>query len=200
MALQPVRDEKLLRDQSLMERVASGNPKAQEELVTMLWRRVNNMARHFSPDPTEAEDLSQEVMLQILRFAKSFRADGCVEAWADTIAVRTIMKRIRRLRAKWSFVHLDWIGSADPATATENQVLQRERSENIAVLLSKLKENQRMVLLLKLGYGYTIDEVASLTGKSSVRVRQLLRKGRTVLRKQAAKDPRWVELLKRGDA
>jgi DNA-directed RNA polymerase specialized sigma24 family protein len=99
-----VRDAKLSSDQELMRQVAAGDERAKRTLVTLLYRRVANRARYLCRNGAEAEDVTQEVLLQILESAGRFRADGCVEAWADVITARTASKHVSRFRRlRWLF-------------------------------------------------------------------------------------------------
>ncbi len=184
---------KLVRDATLLRQVSAGDRAAKVELVRQLWPRVHGMARHMSPYPDEVEDLAQEAMLQILGAAPRFLAEGCVEAWADTIAVRTILRKLRRMHLLRRIFPL---GASPPAEAerleaapdVESEAMQRATARKLTDLLHRLPPDQRLALVLKVVRGHTLDEVATMMNRSGPSVRYLLRKGRARLGELAAKD------------
>ena len=196
---------KLERDAALLRQVSAGDRASKVELVRLLWPRIHGMARHMSPYPDEAEDLAQEAMLQILGAAPRFKADGCVEAWADTIAARTILRKLRRMHLMRRIFPLgtDPGARAEPretAPDTEAEVLRRATARKLGELLHRLPPDQRMALVLKVVRGQTLDEVATMMNRSGPSVRYLLRKGRARLGELASKDGVARELFAGRDA
>jgi len=186
---------KLIHDAVLMARVVAGEREAKLTLVEMLWPRIEGIARHLSPFRSEAEDLAQEAMLQVLTAAPRFQADGCLEAWADTIAVRTILRCLKRLhRARRVHVPLKKNHLTD-VTDGEQAAQDRQLAASISALLYRLPPNQRVALVLKLHKGHSLDEVAEIMGRSVWSVRYLLSSGRKQMRRMAVKDPTIRELL-----
>jgi RNA polymerase sigma-70 factor (ECF subfamily) len=197
--VKPLPDKKLIADQRFMEAVAAGDARAQRELVERLWQRVHNTARYLSRCRVDAEDLAQEALLQIITAAKSYRAQGCLEAWADMIAARTIRRQLRRLRrSRWLHgAALPRSGDLRNAEAVnpELQLLRKTCSGRLGELLARLSERQHLALVLKTVNGYSVQEVADLMQERPETVRYLVRKGRAKLRRLALKDPVFVELL-----
>lgn len=198
----PPMDPKLLADQRLMEAVARGEAVAQKELVDRLWRRVHNTARYLSRDSVEAEDISQEIMIQILLAAPGYRARGCLEAWADVIAVRTIRARLRWLRWTRWLLGTDLDETVEPRAGDgaepEHRLLAAARASRLGSLLARLNKKQHMAIVLKVVYGYSVEEVAELMEEHPETVRYLVRKARSRLRQLALKDPALAELRLEG--
>lgn len=189
------KDAKLISDYRLMQRVVAGDDHAKRTLLSMLYRRVHSRVRYLSRNDTETEDLTQEALLQILEAARSFRADGCLEAWADVITVRTItrsMARLRRLRWLFGGAALD---PPAPTSNPEQALNDRTRADRIHTLLSRLPAEWREVVILKLMYGYSAQEVAELTGHSLKTVQYHIKLGRAELRRLVLKDAALRELF-----
>jgi len=150
----------------------------------------------MSTSRDEAEDLAQEVLLQILKSAPRYRADGCLEAWADVICVRTIMRQSKRRRKRHEIL-TEW---CEPRIegATEKDFLHRVRVERLMSILGRMSEYSSLVLVLKLVYDYTLEEVAQITNQPVETVRNILRGGRAKLRKLARKDKILKELYLEG--
>lgn len=192
--MESTKDPKLQDDERLMKQVAAGDKAAKKQLIVMLWRRVNNMSRHLSPYVDEAEDFTQEALLQILRSAPNYRADGCLEAWADIITVRTVMKMLRDLHRKRQFFG-GWSDERISGSDMEQHLLRKARGERVTELLYRLQPDRRVALVLKLVHGYKVSEVAAMMDRPVHTVRYLLRKGRARLRRLVVKDRTLRELF-----
>lgn len=191
----PVQGASYASDARLIARVASGDRAAKIELVKRLRRQIARRVCYMSPFYDEIEDLTQEVMLEILISAPRYQAAGCIEAWADAIAVRTVLKKLKqahRRRRIFTFKDAD----VEPAKADiERDVMKKARSERISAILRKLPPEQSMALVLKLVHGYSLKEVASLMDRRIESIRYLLRKGCRNARAIALKDKGTKELF-----
>ena len=187
----------LQQDAALMGRVRRGDRRAEVELVKRLAPRIKRMARHMSPHRDEVEDLAQEVLLAVLRAAPRYQAEGCLEAWADVIASRTILRRLRGVhRLRRLFVRDAAVPEPATAAPPEDEALaSRERAAHLSRLLAQLPPDQRMALVLKVVLGHPRAEVAARMGRPEDSVRYLLRKGRERLRTRVEQDPMLAELL-----
>ena len=193
--MEPEKDAKLTSDYRLLRQVVAGDEDAKRTLLTMLYRRVHSRVRYLCRNDTEAEDLTQDTLLQILESAQSFRADGCLEAWADVITVRTVtrkMGRVRRLR--WLFGGSDY-ERASPAANPEQSLGRSALSERIHALLHRIPADWREVVILKLMCGYSAKEVAQLTGKPLKTVQYHIKLGRAELRRLVLKDTQLREMF-----
>lgn len=194
---------KLEYDKLLMDQVKRGDRDAEQKLLVHLWRRVSNMTRYMSPYKQEAEDLTQEVLIEILKSSKSYEAEGCVEAWADVIAVRTILKRLRRhhrLRQLLVFQKSDKneIDEYEIVAADDNveDAFHRKALLNQVIhILRKLKPDERSVVVLKLVYGFSVLEISEMMEKRPESIKYLLQKGKGDLKRLAFKDVRLKDLV-----
>jgi RNA polymerase sigma-70 factor (ECF subfamily) len=191
----PVNERKYEDDARLVERVTAGDRTAKIELAKRLRRQVERRVCYLSPFYAEVEDLTQEVMLEIFLSAPRYQADGCIEAWADAITVRTVLKKLKQIfRRRRVFTFTD--ADIEPAkTDIEQDVLRKARSERISAILRGLPPEQSMAMVLKLVHGYSLKEVASLMDRRIESVRYLLRKGCRNASRLAAKDKCAMELF-----
>lgn len=188
-------DTRLKDDARLMGRVASGEQEARRRLLERLYRRVVARVRNLSRSDTEAEDLVQEVLLQILESAGSFRAQGCLEAWVDVLIVRTVTKKMVRLRKLRWLLGGEWFDSEARTADPERSLRQSKGNARVVELLGRVPRSRRVVLVLKLMYGYSAQEVAEHTGESLKAVQYHIKKGRAELRRRMEKDEQLRELF-----
>ncbi len=169
----------------LVSLAARGDPEAQRALVERLNRRTRAIALAILGNHADAEDATQNTLLEVLGAAAGYRG-GSFLAWADRIAVRTAMRyaRKRRLREARhdSDAPLEQLvveGRAPAAHAVPRPIVD---------YLAELPETRRVALVLRHVMGYSIDEIAELTGVSPNTVKDRLLQGREQLRKNIRRE------------
>ena len=86
-------------DAQLVQQCLRGEGPAWEELVRRHTRRVFGLCYRFTGNPTEAEDLSQEVFLRIYRTLPSYRsAFGAFPTWLTCVTRNLLVDHYRRTR------------------------------------------------------------------------------------------------------
>jgi RNA polymerase sigma-70 factor, ECF subfamily len=86
-------------DAQLVQQCLRGEGSAWEELVRRHTRRVFGLCYWFTGNPTEAEDLSQEVFLRIYRTLPSYRpAQGAFSTWLTSVTRNLLVDHYRRTR------------------------------------------------------------------------------------------------------
>jgi RNA polymerase sigma-70 factor (ECF subfamily) len=160
---------------------------ARELLARRLHARVRRLATAFLRNPADADDASQLAMIEILRALATFRGESKLEAWADRIAVRTVVRvaRERRLASVRGQGGVDPDALASPAHDARGQdALPRA----LRVYLDALPEVRRTVLVLRHAMGYSVQEIAELTGVSVNTVKDRLLCAREDVRKMVRRE------------
>ena len=160
----------------------------------MYSRRVYSKCLHMVGNEAEAEDLTQEVFLQLFRKMDSFRGESAFATWLYRIAVNVVLMRLRRKSLNTSsleetielkegvFSLQQVLGAPDRALTTALDRLNLERA------VSQMPAGYKQVFLMHYVEGYGHREIARMLGlsigtsksqlyKARVRLRQLLRKG-----------------------
>jgi RNA polymerase sigma-70 factor (ECF subfamily) len=141
---------------------------------------------------SDAEDLLQEVFVQVWRQASNYSAErGTPEAWIINIARSRAIDKLRSIRRmERSFVLTD-----DPARAESSDNVETSAAENEAKLamssaLVNLPEAQRKVLELAYFDGLTQTEIAARLkeplGTIKTRMRTGIQRLREIVKMQAA--------------
>jgi len=157
-------------------------------------RRVYSKCLHMVGNEAEAEDLTQEVFLQLFRKMDSFRGESAFTTWLYRIAVNVVLMRLRRrslnttsledvIQVREGVFSLEQVlGVQDVALATALDRLNLERA------VSQMPAGYKQVFLMHYVEGYGHREIARMLGlsigtsksqlyKARVRLRQLLRAG-----------------------
>ena len=164
----------------LLRQARSGDTSAWSHLYEELAGPVLGYLR--ARGAAEPEDLLSEVFLSMVRGVHGFRGDSRqFRSWVFTIAHRRLIDE-RRARAKRP---IELRGDLEPVVADEDpatEVVDRLTDEEIIGLLDAVTPEQRDVLLLRLLAGLTIDEIATVVGKTKGAVKALQRRGLLALR------------------
>lgn len=183
-------------DAELMRRVAAGDPFAQRELVVRLLPRVRATARYLGRDDAEADDMAQLALIEILRSAGSFRGESRLERWADRIAARTAMHRVRRRHRREDVEAPTEDETGVAPEGPHHEAVRRVLQRRLAHHLARLGEDRRTAVVLKLVHGFSVEEIAETVGASVNTVKDRLRVGRGKLRDMVRKDPALQDFVR----
>jgi RNA polymerase sigma-70 factor, ECF subfamily len=162
--------------------VAEGDSLAQRTVVARVMGRIKGVCHSLLRDRADADDQVQVTLLQVLRSASTYRGEGSLEGWADRIAVRNAMRAVAARRRTIERVAED-IEPDDVATTAAESDVSEDAPRAATVYLQSLPETTRTVLTLRHQLGYSVREIAELTGVSPNTVKDRLVRGREQLRK-----------------
>lgn len=143
---------------ALLRSLASGDHRALGDFYDRYAGLVNALALRVLRDAAEAEDVVQEVFVQVWRQASRFDpARGSPEAWLCTIARSRALDRLRRRSAR----------REEPSEAATPVALAPHHEEALAVrsALAALGDDQRRALELAYYEGLTQTEIAARLGE-----------------------------------
>lgn len=168
----------------LVQRVAQGDKDAFASLYDLVAPRVHTVTTRVVRDPSMAEEVTQEVMVELWRTAARFDADrGSVTAWAVTIAHRRSVDRVRSTQASRDRDQRDVDRSpgSDHDVVAEEVAVTLERDE-LTEALDTLTGTQREAIELAYWSGYTYREVAQVLDVPEGTVKTRIRDGMARLR------------------
>jgi RNA polymerase sigma-70 factor (ECF subfamily) len=170
-----------VEDPDLIERLKAGNRDAFNELVDCYANKVINTCYRFLLDRHDAEDISQEVFIEVFQSVRSFKGEAKLSTWIYRIAVTKSLDEIKRRNRKKNIssigkiLHLDeiahWLsgGSMPDRSLNEN-----ERLMDVYRALNKLPDNQRIAFTLSRIDGYSNNEIAEIMKTTTVAVESLI--------------------------
>jgi RNA polymerase sigma-70 factor (ECF subfamily) len=176
------------RDLELARAAAAGEPAAQREVTRRLYDRVLNTVRYLRGDRPDTPDLVQSCLVELLRALGGFRGESRLETWADRIAVRTIMRELRRQKRRREVSDERAVDRPDLGEDPEKALGQDRLRGQVAGMLQKLSPDRRLVMVLRAVYGYTMPEIAELIDTRLHNVQNDYRAARKQLRRLVESD------------
>jgi RNA polymerase sigma-70 factor (ECF subfamily) len=172
---------------ALMVRVARGDEQAFAEIYDALSPLAFGVIRRVLRDPSQSEEVLQEVMVELWRTATRFDPErGSVNTWVATMAHRRAVDRVRSEQSARQRTERDQQGAVlvtpdvgDEVTETLHREVERQR---VARALSRLTETQRQSIELAFYGGHTHAEVALLLDLPLGTVKTRIRDGMIRLR------------------
>ena len=179
-------------DAQLMLRVKRGDKLAFAELVDKYKQPVTNLVIRMIQDQTEAEDIAQNVFLQVYKSAARYEVSAKFVTWLFTIARNLCLNEIRR-RVRHPTDSLEAPARAgDEAsvpqhedhqtTAPPDALLRRELERKIEEALAALPENQRTAILLCRQGDLSYEDIARVIDCSLSATKSLIHRGRETLK------------------
>ena len=168
-------------ESSEVEAAQDGDLTAFEALFRRYVGRVYSLCVRLAGDVNLAEDLTQEVFLQVHRKLGSFRGESAFPTWLHRVAVNTVLMHLRR---KCNLLE-------EPMSEEATEGRARQSGEEVELNLDRI-HLERSIAALPPGYrsvfvlhdveGYDHQEIADLVGCTSGTSKSQLHKARLRLR------------------
>jgi len=177
----------------IAERILTGQPGAFKELVEEHQLKVINTCFRFLNNKEDAEDIAQEVFLEVHRSIDKFRGEAKLSTWIYRIAVTKSLDFIRKKKRKKRMGHLKRILGVDeeldklPANNMDDPERALEKEERVKILeeaLNSIAENQRTAIILSKYDGYSNQEIAEIMDTSISAVESLIHRAKKNLEKK----------------
>lgn len=166
----------------LLSRVARGDSGAFAGLYDALGGSVYGLARRVVRDPERAEDVAQEVFLEVWRKAPAYEpSKGTAKTWILTIAHRRAVDAVRRNETSRKYEAKTVVDDVQH-DAPGDELLEREEQQQVRDCLKTLTELQLESVQLAYYQGYTYSEVATLLDKPLPTIKTRMRDGLIRLR------------------
>ena len=170
-------------DYQLTQAASAGDMLAFEELYSRHSRRVYSLCLRMTANTAEAEDLAQEVFIQLYRKVGSFRGESAFTTWLHRLTVNQVLMHFRRRGVKVEQPTEDGEAPQQVVVGTENPS-QMPVVDRIALdkAIALLPPGYRAVFVLHDVEGHEHEEVARLLGCSVGTSKSQLHKARMKLR------------------
>jgi RNA polymerase sigma-70 factor, ECF subfamily len=169
-------------DYELAQAVSHGTVSCLADLYERHNRKVFALCLRMTGDVWDAEDLTQEIFIQLLRKVGTFRGEGQFTTWLYRLTTNQVLMHMRRpLHRRESASMLDDL--ADTCIVKHSFGRQLADRITLKAALRKLPSGYRSVFLKYDVEGYNHNEIAEFFGCSVGNSKSQLHKARRKLRK-----------------
>jgi len=183
-----------MKETEILNGLQQGNEQAFKKLVDNYQKMVVNTCMGLVHNLADAEDIAQDVFIEVFRSIDNFRADSKVSTWLYRIAVNRSLNFIRdNKRRKW-FWPLDYedgnnTASAEKIThqATDNPGADIESDQRAQILhqaIDSLPKKQRVAFTLNKYEDLSYKEISEVMKLSKSSVESLIHRAKINLQKK----------------
>jgi RNA polymerase sigma-70 factor (ECF subfamily) len=192
-----VREPRPDPDPELVRRAQKGQKDALRALLEEVSPTVRQWAMACAGNPDDAADLTQDVLLLLVRKLRSYRGDARFLTWLFSVTRNQALearRRILRHRTKMDRLAEEVSGDMPRSTHPSDDIDRHRLQELVATFLEELPRRQRETFQMADLQGMTSPEIARLLGVEPGTVRASLFKARRALRQKIMEQrPELVE-------
>lgn len=166
-------------EQDAISRAQNGDPVGLGKLYELYNASIQAFCLRYTHNPFDAEDLTQEVFIQVSRKVNTYRGDAKFKSWLYKVALNVVRLNHRRKRRHDRFVEPD---------SSERILLVSARWQNptdtlaLEQAMSNLTSLRRQAILLHDIHGFSLDEIAWRMGTTIVASKSRLHQAHKALR------------------
>ena len=180
-----------MTETEIIQKLQQGSEPAFKMLVENYQKLVVNTCFGLVQNNEDAEDIAQDVFIEVFRSIQNFRADAKLSTWLYRIAVNRSLNHIRDNKRH------KWFQSFDDIVKEKNTQLMHQLSENPGIELENLQranilheaigslpENQKTAFTLNKYEDLSYKEIAEIMDVSVPSVESLIHRAKTELQKK----------------
>jgi RNA polymerase sigma factor (sigma-70 family) len=154
-------------DPGIVKRAAKGDPRAHEIIYRAFATPVYSICLRFTKAPAQAEDLTQETFIEVMRSIAKFRGEAALGSWIRRIAVTKALMYLRSAWTKRGQALADGWSDVTEGDALSHGISRHpDDALDLDSALANLPDVSRTVVWLHDVEGFTHKEIAGIMGKS----------------------------------
>jgi RNA polymerase sigma-70 factor (ECF subfamily) len=182
-----------LEDKNFIQALKNKDSSAYSQLLDDFQQKVFSTCISFVPNKEDAEDIAQDVFIEVFKSISKFKGDSKLSTWIYRITTNKCLEFIRKKNTKKRFAFLESItGNAIPIDKTNYftemnhpgiLLVNKELNAVLFKAINSLPENQSIVFTLHKIDGKSYQEVAEITKRSLSSVESIMFRAKKNLQK-----------------
>src|SRR5215831_6605998 len=156
---------------------------------------VHNTALGMLQNAEDAEDVAQEVFVQVYESIKTFKGESKLSTWVYRITLSKALDHLRKKKRKKRFAYIQSLFGANNQTVVEVpdfnhpgvKLDNKERAATLFKAIRELPENQKIAFTLHKLEGLSYQEISDVMKTSVSSVESLMHRAKTNLKKSLEK-------------
>jgi RNA polymerase sigma-70 factor (ECF subfamily) len=185
-------------ERQLIGRMQARDSSAVAELASTYGPRIQQLAFRYVKNWEDAEEVTQDVLMKVVRKIDAFRGDAALSSWIYRITFNTAMSRLRssRLSRQREIQQPDLGGSEsmersvleppDWSSLADDHVLRGEMRSRLVDALKHLPTVYRVPVILRDIQGLSTEEASAVLRVKPQTLKSRLHRGRLILREHLA--------------
>jgi RNA polymerase sigma factor (sigma-70 family) len=181
-----------LNEWILIEQLKQGDQTAFRKIVEAWQDLVYNTAMGIVQNPEDAEDVAQEVFVQVFESVHQFKGESKLSTWLYRITISKAMDHLRRKNRKKRFAFVKTLFTDQneavvhppdfnhPGVRMEN----REKSVTLMKAVNQLPDNQKIAFTLHKIEGLSYQEISEVMETTISSVESLMHRAKSNLKKK----------------
>jgi len=180
-----------LEQEKLIQAIKSGDAGAFEELFRLFKDRVFNTALGYMQNREDAEEITQDVFVEVYRSIKKFNGKSSIGTWIYRITVNKSLDRIKHRKRKKRFALITSLFDTESGELIHQPVEfnhpgveaeSKERTKYLFDAINRLPENQKTAFILTEIEGLSHAEAGEVMNRTTKAIESLLRRAKEGLR------------------
>jgi RNA polymerase sigma factor (sigma-70 family) len=184
-----------LNQPELIEQLQQGDEAAFKKLVDDWQDMVYNTALSIVQNEDDADDITQEVFIQVYKSVSSFKGESKFSTWLYRITLSKALDAEKKKKRKKRFGFMQGLFGADEAEQVHAvefnhpgvQLEKKERASELFNALKQIPDKQRIAFTLHKLEGQSYQEVAEIMNTTLYAVESLMSRAKTNLKKELKK-------------
>lgn len=174
--------------------IVQGDRNMFRKLVEKYQPLVFRTCMGFLHNKDDADDLTQEVFIQVYQTLPGFKGDASFSTWIYRITVNASLNKIRKSSKSMFIQRMETVFGIDKEQETSFQLPDHENPENILIhnehrewvqkALNSLPENQRTAIVLSKYDDLSQKEIAAIMNTTEGAVEALIQRAKANLRER----------------
>ncbi len=171
----------------LLQQLIAGDESAFRYLIEREQEHILRVCIGFLHNREDAEDIAQDVFIELIRSLENFRGEASISTWLYRIAVNKSLNFLQKRKRERLILSLqELIGLKEPQSKQQpvQQLELKEQQLKISQAIDSLPENQRIAYTLVKYDDLSYQEVAEIMNISHSSVESLMFRAKSKLQKK----------------
>lgn len=183
-----------MSEAEIIQKLQEGDEQAFRRLVEKYRQLVVNTCFGLVHNPEDAEDIAQDVFIEVFRSVHKFRADSKISTWLYRIAVNRSLNFIRDNKRRKLAQSIEEVFSpkkgksgsfsSEKVSAADTEMENSERAAILHKAIDSLPKNQRVAFTLSKYEDLSYKEIATVMETSVSSVESLIHRAKKNLQKK----------------
>ncbi|MEO8514414.1 MAG: RNA polymerase sigma factor [Ignavibacteria bacterium] len=182
-----------MEQEELISDLKRGDPKALESLFSVYKDKVFNTALGYLQNIQDAEEITQDVFIEIFDSSGKFKGDSALSTWIYRITINKCLDRIKYQKRKKRFAAVTSIFKPDTGELNIDvpdlihpgiEIELKEQSQILFKALNKLPDNQKTAFILSKIESLSYKEISEVLKCSVSSVESLIFRAKQNLKKE----------------